>query len=153
MPGLTIDHWGPAGWNMLHVVAHSYAHEPTDTERTDMQQFLQLFAQHLPCPSCRRHFTQYLDQHLDARALSSRTELVRLLNDAHNSVNRRLGKHTWSLEDHYRVYRRGKGGNAANDAGGAFVLVLLVMMLMVVFAIRRRGKDAMCERVGRVTLG
>lgn len=108
MPGLTIDEWGPAAWNTLHVVAHSFPHEPSDAERDDMRTFLLLFTKHLPCPSCKRHFMDLLSRRLDERALQSRFSLVAFMNDAHNEVNRRLGKRVWTLEEHYRVYRRRK---------------------------------------------
>ena len=37
-------------------------------------------------------------------ALSGRAAVVRLLNDAHNEVNARLGKRVWTLREHYEVY-------------------------------------------------
>ena len=111
--GLTISEWGPAAWNTLHVVAHSYPTHPTSRQRDETWQFLHLFALHLPCPSCRQHFQSLLQSSVptsDATAFDSRESLVKFMNDAHNEVNVRLGKRIYTLEEHYRVYRPTKSG-------------------------------------------
>ena len=106
--GLTLNEWGPSAWNMLHVVAHSFPSSPTDEHRQHMHNFLHLFALHLPCPSCREHFTDLLKRNIPeatADAFRSRDSLVMFMNDAHNEVNRRLGKREFSLTEHYAIYR------------------------------------------------
>ena len=111
--GLTISEWGPAAWNTLHVVAHTYPKHPTSRQRDETWQFLNLFALHLPCPSCRQHFQTLLHTRVptsDAAAFDSRQSMVAFMNDAHNEVNVRLGKRVYSLEEHYRVYRPTKSG-------------------------------------------
>jgi hypothetical protein len=107
-PGITIDRWGPAAWNTLHVVAHTYPRAPTEAQRAETRRFLQLFAAHLPCPTCREHFADFLRRRLDGddAPLASREGLVALLHDAHNEVNRRLGKRTLTLAEHMRLYAR-----------------------------------------------
>lgn len=99
--GLTIDKWGPAAWNVLHVTAHTYPRNPTPKQQTETREFLFLFAKHLPCPSCRKHFLEHLEAHLPegSAALTSRFALVRFVNDAHNAVNERLGKRVFTLAE------------------------------------------------------
>ena len=137
--GLSIHRWGPAAWNTLHVVAHSYPREPTDAQREETRAFLQLFALHLPCPSCRKHFQSLLERRLDDQALSSRARLVAFLNDAHNEVNVRLGKPVWTLEEHYQVYRRGKAPGSPLSA--AIFAGLLIVMVLCYTRHRRRRWD------------
>ena len=137
-PGLTIDKWGPAAWNTLHVAAHSYPREPTPAQRANMRAYLELFAQHLPCPSCRRHFEALLRDRLDDRALASRASLVAFLNGAHNDVNRRLGKREWSLQEHYEVYRVRRGISPVDALPLLFATSALVVAVCCALH-RRRG--------------
>lgn len=136
MPGLTIDQWGPAGWNTLHVWAHFYPHAPTDAERDEMRALLYLFARHLPCPSCRQHFTSFLERRLDADALATRAALVALLNDAHNEVNARLGKRVYTLEEHLRVYTLRRRRPTTPPA----LLLVVATAALVVLATQRCGR-------------
>lgn len=99
--GVTIDKWGPAAWNVLHVTAHTYPRNPTPKQQEETRNFFFLFAKHLPCPACRKHFLEHLDTHLPegSAALSSRFALVSFINDAHNAVNERLGKRVYTLAE------------------------------------------------------
>ena len=104
--GVTIDRWGPAAWNTLHAFAHSTPVTLDARAREDMGHFLRLFGRHLPCPTCRTHFSRYLDAHLSSQSLATREGVVRFVHDAHNDVNRRLGKPVVSLDHHYELYSR-----------------------------------------------
>lgn len=107
MPGITLDVWGPAAWNTLHVFAHTMPHRLTRDERAELRAFLFAFASYLPCPRCRRHFDGFLRERIhDDAALATREAVVRLLNDAHNDVNARTGKRVFTLREHYEVYSR-----------------------------------------------
>jgi len=41
---------------------------------------------------------------MNFETLSTKDSVVKLLNDAHNEVNVRLGKRVYTLEEHYDVY-------------------------------------------------
>lgn len=106
--GITISEWGPGAWNTLHVISHTYPERPSDCEKRDMKQFLHLFASYLPCPTCRKHFETMLHESIpswNSSALASRTALISFMNDTHNEVNKRLGKRTFTIQEHYDVYR------------------------------------------------
>ena len=106
-PGLALNEWGPAAWNTLHVVAHNYPLRPTRYDREATHKFLHLFARHLPCPACRKHFRALLAERIPSptsHAFDGRGSLVAFMNDAHNDVNERLGKKTFTLEEHMEVY-------------------------------------------------
>ena len=103
-PGMTLDKWGPAAWNVLHVACHSFPEEPTHEEREALRQFLWLFARLLPCCRCRAHFLDLLESTLTSEALRNRSSMVRFMNDAHNEVNARLGKPVWTQEESDRLY-------------------------------------------------
>lgn len=132
--GLTINQWGPAGWEMLHVFSHSFAQDPNDDDRHRMHSLLHLFAIHLPCPSCRRHFSELLQRELptpNAPALVSRDALVAFVNDAHNEVNRRLGKRTVRLQEHYRVFSVRPRAHHSWPSACTFVCVAAALAILV----------------------
>lgn len=49
--------WGPIFWNLLFDVAHYYMQHNNST----VVAFLQLTQFVLPCETCRKHYTEYLD--------------------------------------------------------------------------------------------
>ena len=136
MPGLLITEWGPATWNFLHAVAHTQPKHLDDDERDRIRRFLYDAAHLLPCKLCGRHFSQFLDDQASDVALSTRANIVRLLNNAHNDVNVRHNKRTVSLPEHYRIYSRG-------NTGSRHALVVPVVGLCTVGAlihVMRRGQ-------------
>ncbi len=131
--GITIDKWGPGAWNTLHSFAHK-ASESLDTdEREEWRLFLYLFSKRLPCPKCRTHFKQYLDANVTTDTFATREGLVRFLHDAHNDVNTRLGKPTWTYEDHRRLYAR-----PASEKQSTTTTLLLLLILCVVAVCARK---------------
>ena len=104
MPGSTLGEWGPAGWNTLHAIAHTLPETLDSSESAQLRLFLDLFARYLPCKRCSVHFAKILERRATPDALSGRAAVVKLLHDAHNDVNARLGKRIWTLEEHYDVY-------------------------------------------------
>lgn len=144
--GLTISEWGPSAWNTLHVVAHTYPVNPSDNDRMQTFQFLNLFALHLPCPACREHFQALLARTVstsDAPAFASRNAMVIFMNDAHNEVNVRLGKRTYSLEEHYQVYRptrRPSSSTLVSVSPYLLSIGLLVVVLAMATASRCRRR-------------
>lgn len=139
MPGCTIDKWGPGTWNTMHCFAHSAPQELNQEEQERFRHLLLLIAEHLPCPSCRRHFRAYLETHLNEGVLASRQTLVSFLNDAHNSVNLRLGKRVYTLDEHYRAYARRRPVLVPVEA-------LLFVGLLAVFICVRRSRKIIVER-------
>lgn len=144
MQGITLGAWGPAGWHMLHVFAHTAPRELDATARADMAQLLRLFAQHLPCPRCQRHFLGFLDRHMTEETLGTRDALVRLLHDAHNEVNARTGKRLWTLAEHRRAYAR-PSRRAPTAPLTAVVVVSVAAAAMFVVARRRRTTTFLCR--------
>lgn len=137
-PGITIDKWGPSGWNILHVMAHTWPRVPTASERENMKQFLKLFAKQLPCPSCKRHFLDYLEKNGTDAVYASRETLVTFLNDAHNDVNRRLGKRQYSLKEHYAVYKRPSPKQSNTDVYLCLLASIIGGVLFVSMTMRKR---------------
>ena len=138
----SIQVWGPAMWDTLHVIAHTSPLKLSAAERERMRTLLRSIAAHLPCPRCRAHFEDFLERRMDEDALASRVALVSLLNDAHNEVNVRCGKRKWSLDEHYRAYTRSTT-LAAFDTGSFALGILCVLLATCVFVRRQRRRIVM----------
>ena len=137
----SISVWGPATWLTLHVVAHTAPVMLSREEQDRMKQYLTLVAEHLPCPKCREHFEEFLRRRMTASAVSTRNGLIRLLNDAHNEVNRRRGKPTWSLEDHMWEYKRRVASPTDTVLDlGSFILGIACVLLLSCFLVRQHKR-------------
>ena len=126
--GSNIERWGPSGWNMLHVIAHKTPELIEYDTRQRLKKFLYSFSDFIPCLTCKRHFTKYLTEHLRDEDLATRRAFVAFLNDAHNAVNARLGKRTYTVEEHYRVYATRRPAPVRSALAVLLVVSLVVYM-------------------------
>jgi len=91
--GVDREEVGRAGWTLLHSIADAYSERPTERDRHDMSQFVQLFAKFYPCGACAEDFQAHVKESPpDTR---SRTALSLWMCRAHNEVNEKLGKPTF----------------------------------------------------------
>lgn len=104
MSELTMDKWGPNVWYTLHMFAHTAPERLSAVEQREYAQWLHLTAKRLPCPTCRTHFADFLRRKMTPTSVSTRADLVALMNDAHNEVNARKGKRIYTFKEHYDVY-------------------------------------------------
>ncbi|PJF17201.1 Sulfhydryl oxidase [Paramicrosporidium saccamoebae] len=84
---------GNATWRLLHTLAARYPDEPTDVDKTRMDQFMGLISHLYPCPKCARHMRQMLIDN------PPKAEFSQYVCTIHNIVNKRLGKPEFSCED------------------------------------------------------
>ena len=84
--------WGPSGWKLLHVSTFLYPIHPTETQKKDMSEFLEILPYILPCKFCRYSLSCYYetDSPSSLRNLQSRGTLTRWLWKIHNKVNNKL---------------------------------------------------------------
>lgn len=135
--------WGAPAWRTLHAMAWAWPERPTEAERRDMRAFLYLFARHLPCAVCARHFRRFLDERDLDRALASKMDLVTLLHEAHNAVNVRLGKRCWTLQEHCLEWDPGRQGERRRRSMVVMLVSTLVLLLVLHEKNRRhRGQPA-----------
>lgn len=74
------------------------------------------------------HFLQYVEEHFPQA--DTRDELVQFLNDAHNSVNVRLGKPSYSIQEHYSMYApKRKRASAMTSPEFLFIIIILVFVI------------------------
>lgn len=84
--------WGPSIWFFIHSTALAYPESnPSPSIQSNYKLFFQQLAKVLPCARCQKHFNQYVENTIDS-ALQTREALFRWTVDAHNAVNKVLGK-------------------------------------------------------------
>lgn len=95
------------GWVTLHSVAALYPEKPSEYEIALIKQWLDCFARTIVCPSCQVHFTKMLETYRAARPqmFNSRTEMMIFVLRAHNTVNRRLNKKVYTLEESEAIFK------------------------------------------------
>ena len=80
---------GRSTWTFLHSLVQNYPESPTRQDQEAMTNLFQ-FVRWYPCYICRSHFQKYIDDF--PPDVTCKTRLVVWLCEAHNAVNRRLGK-------------------------------------------------------------
>lgn len=77
-------------WTFLHSMAARYPQTPSESEKKEMQTFINLFAKFYPCDFCAKDFQKWIQNHQPI--VDSRDALSWWFCDAHNAVNVKLGK-------------------------------------------------------------
>ena len=90
---------GPGTWRSIHSMALSCE---TNEDVRIFDKFIRSIARKLRCEKCAIHFLQYIDSH-PIIGLSPGEIFIWTIT-AHNSVNSRLGKPTYNIEDARRLY-------------------------------------------------
>lgn len=86
--------WGPIAWDKLHRWAAAYA--------GDLPLWLMSFRQSILCEPCLVDWDEYVRG--NPPDFSSRDALFRWVNDAHNHVNKKLGRAVWTLSASRQKY-------------------------------------------------
>lgn len=97
---------GRASWTLLHTMAAYYPEKPSETEKTQMTQFIQGLARFYPCEYCASHLQKDLPEH--PPQLNSNVELSQWFCSLHNRVNQRLGKPSFDCSRVFERWRDGK---------------------------------------------
>ena len=88
--------WGNAVWFLLHTLAHKLL--PAHSHHAPFVMPLMIrIATHLPCEECSKHARDMISQ-MQTRPVKGRGDLVAFWREAHNRVNRRLGKPEFTLK-------------------------------------------------------
>jgi hypothetical protein len=92
--------WGPLGWATLHSIAAAYPDEPSSYEKELLARWFRSFKDTILCPSCSKHFGEMIDDYSRKFPtwMTSRRGVVEFVLRAHNTVNSRTYKPTYTLE-------------------------------------------------------
>ncbi|CCJ29195.1 unnamed protein product [Pneumocystis jirovecii] len=83
---------GRATWTLLHTISANYPESATAEEQSEMRSFLMIFAKRYPCFYCAKDFREWMHQDENRAMVGGREELSLWMCQAHNEVNRKLGK-------------------------------------------------------------
>lgn len=95
---------GHASWTLLHTLTVNYPDDPTDQDKSDINQFFHLFGKFYPCKLCSKNFVKELAKF--PPRVESRQEISVWLCELHNSVNERLGKPIFDCSRVFEQWQR-----------------------------------------------
>ncbi|GBG84565.1 hypothetical protein CBR_g38847 [Chara braunii] len=81
---------GRCTWMFLHALADQYPDCPTEQQRRDVNDILNIMTRIYPCEGCADHFKQLLEEH--PPRTSNGYEFQQWMCETHNVVNRKIGK-------------------------------------------------------------
>jgi len=82
--------WGEPTWFLFHTLAEKIKPEYYPELQKELLNLIYTICSNLPCPSCAKHATQYLNA-VNFNALTTKDSLRLLLHRFHNEVNHRKG--------------------------------------------------------------
>lgn len=89
--------WGPSGWKILHTLSYTYPQTPDLEKQMQIEKFISSFTELLPCKDCRDSFKKYLKE--NPVHTKTKEGLIKWCVDAHNFVNKKLGKELFTYDE------------------------------------------------------
>ena len=98
--------WAPPTWIFFHCFANKINKTFFENNRRQCLQILKTICGALPCQDCTRHATSFI-RGINENNIKTKEDLIQMLFVFHNSVNKRIGKKTASVEllKQYNTYR------------------------------------------------
>ena len=97
--------WGGTFWKMLHITALTYPENPSRTEQYNTLQFIKYFRLMIPCVECKTHFLKVLGDSDMNKVLHNKFTFFEWTVNAHNEVNIRIGRPTYTVAEMYTLYK------------------------------------------------
>jgi FAD-linked sulfhydryl oxidase len=91
--------WGPYFWGTLHIACLVAPPVLSDEHKAAYRDFVHSYTMILPCPACRHHFHEILEQFPIENHLATGKELFAWSVTVHNIVNMKLGKPVVSFRE------------------------------------------------------
>ncbi|KAA6413745.1 MAG: augmenter of liver regeneration [Lasallia pustulata] len=102
-----VDTLGRSTWTLLHAISATYPASATPAQQSEMRQFLGLFSKLYPCWVCADDFRAWMSTKGNEPRVEGREGLGRWMCEAHNEVNRKLGKGEFDCERWRERWRDG----------------------------------------------
>ena len=93
-----INVWGPIYWRLIHVIVFALPDDVVVSEKLEIVSILKSICVNIPCPTCQEHATAFMNR-IRWTLVRNKWDFLKLLNDFHNSVNKRLKKKSFTLEE------------------------------------------------------
>lgn len=88
--------WGGITWVFLHTLSYKVHPEHYKQIKQALWGHIKQLCGNLPCPDCASHASQYLKK---ITIPETKEQLIKVLVDFHNVVNRKLEKPMFSIQD------------------------------------------------------
>jgi hypothetical protein len=82
--------WGKPTWFLFHTLAEKINEADFPYIRQDLLNMIFKICNHLPCPDCANHATQYM-QGINFNVIQTKEQLQTMLWSFHNTVNKKKG--------------------------------------------------------------
>lgn len=133
--------WGNASWKMSHYITFAYPDMPTSEDKNAIKSYFENLKYLLPCQNCRSHYIQYVTNHpLTDDILLSRYKLIKWLVDLHNSVNVRIGKKEYSLDEVIKIYSSDENNKTFFDVDLHILQVIFLIIIVVCLVLYMKYK-------------
>ena len=106
------EEWGPLLWLLLHTFAEKAGKQNNALTQGDEMRawplFVKTLAPVIPCPYCRDHFQEYVQQHpfeLPQDYFMWKSYIPLYFYQVHEAVNQRLGKPSFPADDLHNAYK------------------------------------------------
>ncbi|OHF04364.1 Erv1/Alr family protein [Colletotrichum orchidophilum] len=100
-----VETLGRGTWQLLHSIAATYPEKPSPAQKDDLRGFVRLFSKLYPCWVCAEDFQSYIQK--EQVRVEGRSEFGNWLCEAHNEVNRKLGKKEFDCSKWEERWRTG----------------------------------------------
>ncbi|KAH0538506.1 hypothetical protein FGG08_004893 [Glutinoglossum americanum] len=104
-----VETLGRGTWTFLHTLSATYPSHATPNQQSDMRAFLMLFAKLYPCWNCAQDFQAWMQKGGNEPRVRGRGEFGTWMCEAHNEVNRKLGKKEFDCRRWEERWRTGWG--------------------------------------------
>jgi len=129
--------WGPSAWTFLHSVTLAYPDNPSDTDKSDYENFFNTLQPILPCAKCSQNYMRHLQEDPITNNLDNKNSLVKWLINVHNKVNKTNDKKELTYDEvmnHYKLLYNGDLTNEpvkeANNMTNTFLTVLFILLII-----------------------
>jgi len=90
---------GPMLWKTMHMVADASPEFIDENTEKHYLEYIKSIQYIIPNGKCRDNYRNMIDRMVDNRRIRSRRDFITLINDMHNDVNKRLGKHVYDIDE------------------------------------------------------
>ena len=136
---LSKQDWGNATWYLFHTLAYKLKDGSEDIIPKLLTEYYKI-CDNLPCPYCSSHAISLLKR-INFNNIKTRDKLILLLNEFHNSVNKRLNKKTMTIEESNNLYSKANTFNIVKN----FINVLSRSTGVMVLMMRNMSKNRMVD--------
>ena len=91
------SYWGGAVWMFFHTISVRINADYYNNNYDYVWDFIKKICKTLPCPYCQQHATAYVDK-IAVHQINTKDKLKMVLFNFHNSVNKRIGKKSYTIE-------------------------------------------------------